>query len=602
MRLVVPERWMIRWSCASTGSISGSVAAAVTILSAKVLSLPVAVAVAGRVARGPPRGVVLCDRLLVDAGDRDGLLGVGAVVGADDVAVVAAVADPAAHAPVRLGHRLLGGVGQGDLGLLVPDPLGRRDHGRLDARRVLEVRGVEALVGHDLDRVRRGQLGGAQQLVDVAGGALAVAQRVDHHRGAADDVTAGEDVALHAPVVVGLEQAALVQAVRRPIQVLDLADGEHDRVALDLELGVRGDLRLDVAVLVLCQTRLRQDRAGDHAAVAEDADAGGAGLQPHALLDGLLQVVGFDQQLVPGLEAHDGDLVGAQAQGGAGGVGGGVAAADHQDLLADLHGPAVAGLAQELQPARDAAQVAAFHREAAADVLADGEEGGVVAAEVLPGDVGADAGVAADLDAAEPLDLGDLGVEDLLGQVPVGDAAAQHAARPGLRLQDRHPVAEAAQVVGAAEPAGPGADHGDVLAVERRQRWRDRVVGQRQAVVAEVALDVADADGLVVVLAVTGALAGVVADPTGDRGHRVVFHDGQVAVQEALVLDVVEVLLDLLAGGARVVAGRHLVAVDGPEEAEVLGREQLLAGLLGGCRRDAGEREPQVLGDSGALD
>src|SRR6266511_5203718 len=164
MRLVVPERWMIRWSCASTGSISGSVAAAVTILSAKVLSLPVAVAVAGRVARGPPRGVVLCDRLLVDAGDRDGLLGVGAVVGgegrlhprhvvllgevqlrdllqaagrallhayqaalavlgadrvvpvlarvphhadvrADDVAVVAAVADPAAHAPVRLGHR-----------------------------------------------------------------------------------------------------------------------------------------------------------------------------------------------------------------------------------------------------------------------------------------------------------------------------------------------------------------------------------------------------------------------------------------------------------------------------------------------------------------
>src|SRR5215218_5632135 len=80
MRLVVPERWMIRWSCASRGSISGSVAAAVTMLSAKVLSLPVAAG--GRAVRGPaPGGVIFGDRLLVDAGDRDRLLGVGAVVG-----------------------------------------------------------------------------------------------------------------------------------------------------------------------------------------------------------------------------------------------------------------------------------------------------------------------------------------------------------------------------------------------------------------------------------------------------------------------------------------------------------------------------------------
>src|SRR6266511_1015541 len=80
MRLVAPERWMIRWSCASRGSISGSVAAAVTILSAKVLSLPVG----GRGARcPPPRVVILGDRLLVDASDRDGLLGMGAVVGGE---------------------------------------------------------------------------------------------------------------------------------------------------------------------------------------------------------------------------------------------------------------------------------------------------------------------------------------------------------------------------------------------------------------------------------------------------------------------------------------------------------------------------------------
>src|SRR5262249_62081362 len=95
-------------------------------------------------------------------------------------------------------------------------------------------------------------------------------------------------------------------------------------------------------------------------------------------------------------------------------------------------------------------------------------------------------------------------------------------------------------------------------------------------------------------------LAGVVAEPPGDRRHRVVFGDGQVAVEEALVLDVVQVLLDLLAGRAGVVARRRFVPVDRPVEAEVPGGEQPLAFLLRRRGSHSRDRELQVRRDPGA--
>ena len=130
----------------------------------------------------------------------------------------------------------------------------------------------------------------------------------------------------------------------------------------------------------------------------------------------------------------------------------------------------------------------------------------------------------------------------------------------------------------------------------------DRVLGQGQAVVAEEALHAADADRLVVRGPVAGRLARVVADPAGDRRHRVVLHDREVAVEVALVLDVVQVLLDLLAGRAGVVARRRLVPVDRPEEPEVAGGEEPLAFFLGGRRGHAGDGQLQVRRDPGAAD
>ena len=206
----------------------------------------------------------------------------------------------------------------------------------------------------------------------------------------------------------------------------------------------------------------------------------------------------------------------------------------------------------------------------------------------------------ADLDAAQGQELGDLGVQHLLGQVPVRDPGPEHPARLVQRLEDHAAVPEAAQVIGGREAGRAGADDGDRGPVQRRQRVLDRLLGEVQAVVAEEALHAADADRLVVLGPVAGRLARVVADPAGDRRHRVVFHDREVAVEVALVLHEVQVLLDLLAGRAGVVARRRLVLVDRPEEPEVAGGEEPLAFFLGRGRGHPGDGQLQVRRDPGA--
>src|ERR1017187_5268420 len=247
------------------------------------------------------------------------------------------------------------------------------------------------------------------------------------------------------------------------------------------------------------------------------------------------------------------------------------------------------GLAEELQGASHTAGLDSLDRQSPAHVLAEGQEGRGVVAQLVPADVLAGPDPAADLDATERDQLGDLGVEDLLRQVPVRDASPEHAARLVQCLEDDAGIATPAQVVRAGQAGRTGTDDGDRGAVERGQGSGDRVLRQRQPVVTEEALDGADPDRLVVRRPVARGLARVVADPAGDRRHRVVFHDRQVAVEVALVLHVVQVLLDLLAGGARVVAGWRLVLIDRPEGAEITGGEEPLPFLLGRRRRHSGD-------------
>src|ERR1700733_10248555 len=78
----------------------------------------------GHLFQAAGRALLHADQAALAVGGADRVVAVlpgvahDADVRADDVAVVAAVADAAAHAAVRLGHRLLAAVAQGDFDLL----------------------------------------------------------------------------------------------------------------------------------------------------------------------------------------------------------------------------------------------------------------------------------------------------------------------------------------------------------------------------------------------------------------------------------------------------------------------------------------------------
>ena len=157
----------------------------------------------------------------------------------------------------------------------------------------------------------------------------------------------------------------------------------------------------------------------------------------------------------------------------------------------------------------------------------------------------------------------DLGIEHVARQ-PVGrDAEAHHAAghRPGF--EDRHLVAEAAQVVGGGEAGGPGADDQNALAGGLGGRVEGPALLDR--LVADEALDRVDADRLVELPAVAGGLAGVVTDATHDRRERVVLDDlvPGALVALAAVLGLIQPGLAVLTGGAGVVTGGQPVDVLG---------------------------------------
>jgi hypothetical protein len=216
-------------------------------------------------------------------------------------------------------------------------------------------------------------------------------------------------------------------------------------------------------------------------------------------------------------------------------------------------------------------------------------------------DVLTDPRVALDLDAAEALDLGDLGVEHLFWQMPVGDPPSHHPSGLGKSLEDLDAITQPPQMVGARKSPWARADDRDVLAVQLRERLFDRILYQREAEVSEETLDVANADGFVMILAVTRRLAGVIADPPRNRRHWIVLHDGEIAVEKAIMLDEVEVFLDLLACGTSVITRGRLVSVNGTVEAKVSCGKELLAGLFGGSGSHPSQRKAQVLRDPRAL-
>jgi hypothetical protein len=89
--------------------------------------------------------------------------------------------------------------------------------------------------------------------------------------------------------------------------------------------------------------------------------------------------------------------------------------------------------------------------------------------------------------------------------------------------------------------------------------------------IAEKALDRANRNGFIVLPAVAGLLARVVAHAARDRGEGHVFLDERVRIEIFAALHQVEIALDFCVGAASVVARRQLVSIDRPDRAPVAG-------------------------------
>ena len=102
-------------------------------------------------------------------------------------------------------------------------------------------------------------------------------------------------------------------------------------------------------------------------------------MEVDALFLGFFDLPGVGRHLVARAPVDHLDVLGAQADGRAGRVHGGVAAAQHQDVVADVDRLVQRHLAQELDGVHGPGQVFARDAERPAQVSADGHEGGLEA-------------------------------------------------------------------------------------------------------------------------------------------------------------------------------------------------------------------------------
>ena len=190
-----------------------------------------------------------------------------------------------------------------------------------------------------------------------------------------------------------------------------LAGGHDDRVELDGEPRPGNDLRRGPAAGVrLAQAHRVEDGAADPAVGARDLDRGDEEVEANAERAGELDRVRVRGRLGLAAAVEDGDLVGAQLDGGRGRVHRRASAADHADAPAADRVRAIAvqgGLAghdrlEQGERVDHAVEALAGHAEAPAPPQAEREEDGVVAARAAPSAVGPVAPAAASPAPASP--------------------------------------------------------------------------------------------------------------------------------------------------------------------------------------------------------
>ena len=153
----------------------------------------------------------------------------------------------------------------------------------------------------------------------------------------------------------------------------------------------------------------------------------------------------------------------------------------------------------------------------------------------------------------------DLGSDHVPGEAIGRDPELHHPTGERRGFVDHHLVSEQPQMVGRGQASGPRPDDQHAAPAGRARRVGSPTFFDRP--VAQEALDGVDADRLVDGGPVAGGLARMEAGPAQDGGEGVVAHDLAPGRLVGAVLSQVEPLLDVLAGGAGIVARRQPVHV-----------------------------------------
>ena len=162
-------------------------------------------------------------------------------------------------------------------------------------------------------------------------------------------------------------------------------------------------------------------------------------------------------------------------------------------------------------------------------------------------------------------DARDLGVEHVAPEPVRRDAVAHQPAQIAPRLDERHAIAQPPQLVCRRESRRPAADDRNPLAPLGRGRLERPAARDRE--IADVTLELADRQRLVVADAVARGLARVVADASGDRGERVVAHEHVPRAAEVALAREPDPFGDVAVDRARLVAGRRRLDVAGQRRA-----------------------------------
>ena len=249
-----------------------------------------------------------------------------------------------------------------------------------------------------------------------------------------------------------------------------------------------------------------------------------AGMDGDAVALALGAVLFAHGHFVVPLQAIERHALRAAAHGGAGDIGGDVAAADHNDLAGELRFGRKVDLLCKVHAGHDALGVVAGNAETSAVLQTDGNIEPFVAlrAQLGDGDVPADIHTAAEFHAHLAQNV-DLGLHNVLFETEVRNGVHQHAAETGRFVEHGRTVALLGEEVRAGHTRRPRADDGDLL-IESALDLRDDLFGDKarggfEILLGNEALDLIDGDGLIDGAAGAGVLAAAVADAAAYGGE-----------------------------------------------------------------------------------